>query len=307
MRVIALAALALATAADAATRVAVIEVGKSGTVRRTQSTDAETSSEGVASFWSALHGYGNKLQYAGMTVVPDLFFRPSDGVVIGLTNVDLDTMPFTNSLMMQEGDNGVVAHMDVPQTPCQHMLNHLQVLEEVDASSMVSTVEKHGREPGFSGVKMQVKSESAAQADAQVDVMVQTMMKLATESGTTIVLHLIVEEEEGAARRGLLARRLDENDNDGDNNNDGENNNNDDGQDASQQSYSGYYGYGYYNAYGEWVSPYKTMFQIQYFQIVLWTSIGLVFVVYYCLYLMVNMPLMADSLLFGESAKVGDE
>lgn len=49
------------------------------------------------------------------------------------------------------------------------------------------------------------------------------------------------------------------------------------------------------------------MFQIQYFQVVLWTSLGLVAIVYYSIYLMVNMPLMADSLLFGESAKVADE
>jgi hypothetical protein len=269
MRVFALAALALTTA-DAATRVAVIEVGKSGTVRRTQSKDAETTAEGVASFWSALHGYGRKLQHAGMTVVPDLFSRPSDGIVIGLTNVDLDAMPVTKSYMMEEGENGVVAHMDVPRTPCQQMLNHLQVVEEVDASSMVSTVEKHGKEPGFSGVKMQVTSESAAEADAKVGAMIENMKKFASESGTTIVLHLIVEEEVGSARRRVSSRRLEENEDnnesnennneneDNNDNNNGDNNgDNADGEDASEQQYSGYYGYGYYNAYGEWVSQYE--------------------------------------------------
>lgn len=267
MRVFALAALALTTV-DAATRVAVIEVGKSGTVRRTQTKDASTTtSEGVASFWSALHGYGRKLQHAGMTVVPDLFSRPSDGIVIGLTNVDLDTMPLTNSYMMQEGDNGVVAHMDVRNTPCQHMLNHLQVVEDVDVDSIVETVEKHGKEAGFSGVKMQVSSDSAAQADAKVGAMIENMKKVASESGTTIVLHLIVEEEAGASRRRLSTRRLssdedeeednngDEEDNNEDNN--GDNGDNADGQDGSEQQYSGYYGYGYFNAYGEWVSQYS--------------------------------------------------
>jgi hypothetical protein len=271
MRVFALAALALTTA-DAATRVAVIEVGKSGTVRRTQTKDASTTSDGVASFWSALHGYGRKLQHAGMTIVPDLFSRPSDGVVIGLTNVDLDTMPLTKSYMTQEGDNGVVAHMDVSNTPCQHMLNFLQVVEEVDADSMVETVEKHGKESGFSGVKMQVTSESAAQADAKVGAMIENMRKLASESGNTIILHLIVEEEAGAARRHLSTRRLDDsgdedednedNQDNGDNNNNNNNNgegDNADGQDASEQQYSGYYGYGYYNAYGEWVSQYTPL------------------------------------------------
>ena len=70
---------------------------------------------------------------------------------------------------------------------------------------------------------------------------------------------------------------------------------------------NGYYGYGYYNAYGEWVTPYKTMFQIQYFNIVLWTSVGLVMVLFFTVYLMINMPLMADTLLFGESAKMVGE
>jgi hypothetical protein len=70
---------------------------------------------------------------------------------------------------------------------------------------------------------------------------------------------------------------------------------------------NGYYGYGYYNAYGEWVTPYKTMFQIQYFNIVLWTSVVLVVALFFTIYLMINMPLMSDTLLFGESAKaIGD-
>merc|ERR1711957_185233 len=87
---------------DAATRVAVIELGASGTVRRTTaSSREETSVDGVASFWSALHGYGRRLQHAGMTVVPDLFSRPESGVVVGLTGsgVDLDHMPTLNGLL----------------------------------------------------------------------------------------------------------------------------------------------------------------------------------------------------------------
>ena len=70
---------------------------------------------------------------------------------------------------------------------------------------------------------------------------------------------------------------------------------------------NGYYGYGYYNAYGEWVTPYKTMFQIQYFNVVLWTAIGLTVALFFVVYLMITMPLMADTLLFGESAKMVGE
>ena len=51
------------------------------------------------------------------------------------------------------------------------------------------------------------------------------------------------------------------------------------------------------------------MFQIQYTNVVLWTSVVLVIVLTFCISLMVNMPLMADTLLFGEQAtmtNVGD-
>jgi hypothetical protein len=75
---------------------------------------------------------------------------------------------------------------------------------------------------------------------------------------------------------------------------------------SSSQANNAYYGYGYYNAYGEWVTPFKTMFQIQYFNVVLWTSVGLVVVLFFVIYLMIDMPLEADTLLFGESAKIGD-
>ena len=97
---------------EAATRVAVLELGKGGTVRRTTSNDVETSVEGVASFWNALHqqqGRRRKLQHAGMTVVPDLFNKPDAGIVIGISGngVDLETMPngwkgkiLTNSFLM---------------------------------------------------------------------------------------------------------------------------------------------------------------------------------------------------------------
>lgn len=89
--------------------------------------------------------------------------------------------------------------------------------------------------------------------------------------------------------------------NEGDGDEEGNNDNN------NGQNQNGYYGYGYYDAYGNWVTPYKTMFQIQYFQIVLWTSVSLVVLLFYVIYKMIDMPLLPDTLLFGESAKaVGD-
>merc|ERR1712150_107932 len=94
-------------------------------------------------------------------------------------------------------------------------------------------------------------------------------------------------------------RRLeDEKDGEGEEGEDGDNNNNNN----NNANYNGFYGVGYYNNYGEWVTPYKSMFQIQYFNVVLWTSIALTIVLFYSISLMVGMPLMPDTLLFGESA-----
>lgn len=262
MRVLLAAAFALASA-DAATRVAVIELGKSGTVRRTTASEIDTSAEGVVSFWSALHGYGRKLQHAGMSVVPDLFSRPESGVVVGLDNVDLDNMPHLNALMTKEGENGVVGHMEVPGHQSAAMLKHMNV-DTVEASSFANAVQKHSNEAGISGLKMGVTSDNASEVDAQIAALVND----ASNSGKSVVLHLVIDEDDGAARRRRLARRLasgdegeGEGDNEEENDKDGEeqdqnNNQNDDqdGEDGQQQQYNGYYGYGYYNAYGEWVS-----------------------------------------------------
>ena len=68
---------------DAATKVVVIELGKSGAIRRTDSVDPLTTVAGVASFWSALHSPGRRLQHAGMALVPDLFTKADSGVVLG--------------------------------------------------------------------------------------------------------------------------------------------------------------------------------------------------------------------------------
>jgi hypothetical protein len=261
--------LALASCVDAATRVAVIEVGTSGVVRRTNAVSSETSVHGVTSFWSALHGYGRRsLQHAGMTVVPDLFHKPDDGLVVAFTGVDLDTMPTVNSLMMEEaeGNNGVVGHFEIQGQHCNAVMKKLEVVDSVDVDSsatLVATAQKHIEEAGFSGIKMQVTSENASQVDSLVASMLDAVRRSASESGKKIVLHLVVEEEEGSARRRSLSRRLNEEEgenengeNSGDNN--GENNNGD-GSSSSSSSYqqnqnNGYYGYGYYNAYDQWVS-----------------------------------------------------
>lgn len=311
------------TVVEAATRVAVIELGASGSVRRTTTASSleETTVDGVASFWSALHGYGRKLQHAGMPVVPDLFSRPQSSVVLGLTGsgVDLDHMPTLDGLLMSRHEKGhkekensrVVGHMQVSGNECKNMLNNVQKMQESgSAGSLRDVFEAQAQESGISGIHFDVTSANAADIDSQIASLVHDYSSSLNGSIKTVVLHLVVEEEDGSARRRSLARRLEgleqrdsdkvpqrrleqEADADADEDADAD----------AQANNNGYYGYGYYNAYGEWVTPYKTMFQIQYFNVVLWTSLGLVAVLFFSIYLMIYMPLMADTLLFGESAR----
>jgi len=314
--VFSLASIGNLSVVHAATNVAVIELGGSGTVRRAyDASSEETTVDGVASFWSALHGYGRKLQHAGMTVVPDLFKRPESGVVIGLTGsgVDLDHMPTLNGLLRNiegsDDDRRVVGHMKVPGNQCKNMLNKVKKQEEQPAGPLRDAFKTQALESGISGMHVDVTSANAASIDTQLASLLKDY-SASLDGGKTVVLHLIVEEEEGAARRRAVARHLDGQDDQRDAENVSqqrrleENEDEDADENANAQANNnGYYGYGYYNAYGEWVTPYKTMFQIQYFNIVLWTSVGLVAVLFFSLYLMVYMPLMADTLLFGESAR----
>lgn len=308
-----IAALAtMSMTVEAATRVAVIELGQSGAVRRTTmaARREETSVDGVASFWSALHGHGRKLQHAGMSVVPDLFTRPDSGVVVGLigSGLDLDRMPTLNRLMQnveEQEDNRVVGHMQVSGNQCKKMLANVQ---QKKASSLKTAFDAEVQETGLSGMQFDVTSSNAGDIDDELAFLLQKY-----SSGKNVVLHLVIEEEDGAARRRSLALNLDGKEERGaegasttQRRLEGEEEDAEGDADA-QADNNGYYGYGYYNAYGEWVTPYKTMFQIQYFNVVLWTSLGLVATLFFSIYLMIYMPLMADTLLFGESARVAHD
>ncbi len=237
-----------------------------------------------------------------MTVVPDLFSRPESGVVLGLTGVDLDNMPHLNALMTEE-TGGVVGHMQVHGQACDKMLRTIKDVQHIDdAAALGATFESQAEKSSISAMQMDVTSETASTVDLKLAALIQKADEDAKNSGKTVILHLVVEEDDGAARRRHLARRLQEDGEEQDANGAEQNGAE---QDAQQQN-NGYYGYGYY-LNGEWVSPYKTMFQIQYFNVVLWTSLGLVATLFFSLYLFVNMPLMADTLLFGESAKVAHD
>ena len=272
---------------DAATKIAVLEFGAGGTVHSTTSKNVDTTVAGVASFWGALHSDRRKLQHSGMPLVPDIFKKPESGVVIGLSGsgVDLDMMPYVSSLVSKQKGN-VVGHLEVAGEQLDSLMPLSQSWDIVDIVAAAHIAKEQGEKAGLSGLKVIVDTASAKGFDKQMKEVLSNLKSMAEESGRTVIVHLVVEEEASVARP---RRRLEENANQNANGND---------------QYSGYYGYGYYDQNNNWVSTYKSMFQIQYFNVVLWTSIGLVAVLFFTISLMMNMPLEPDTLLFGESARV---
>jgi hypothetical protein len=303
------------SAVESATTVSVIELGKRGSVRRTTTVHTDVTAIGVASFWGALHG--RKLQHSGMPVVPDLFHKADSSVVIGLQGaaLDLGHLPYLQSLTTSANED-VVGHMELTGTRCDDLMKHVGPAPIVETGNVADSAASQGRDGGMSGFRVAINSDSdATQVEEQIKEMLSKMDQEAKEAGRTIVVHLIVEEDDAAVRRRggnvppeivahskrqrkehrFTARRLQqekekhrrlEEDNQG-----------------NQNGGSSNSGYGYVNSFGEWVTPVKSMFQIQYYNVVLWTSLGLATVLFVTVFFMVYMPLEPDTLLFGESAK----
>merc|ERR1711935_21065 len=187
--------------------------------------------------------------------------------------------------MKEENEEGVVGHMKCHGKKSKSILKTVDNVQPVeDISELKESFESKAKESGLSGVSLEVTDQKQAEeVDAQLPGMIKDIKKKCRKNGDKVVLHLMIEEAKEDEDDMSNRRRLQEEDED-------ENN--------------GYYGYKYYNAYGELVTTYKTMFQIQYYNVVLWTSLGLVLTLLYSFTLMVGMPLMPDTLLFGESAKV---
>lgn len=294
-------ATVLATVVDG-TSVAVIEYGNGGTARRTTTTSPLTTASGVGSFWSSIHqgvkreGKPRRFskQHPGMTVVPDMFNKPDGGFAIGISGngVDLEAMPTVAALLNE--DSGALGHFYVRGDHTEKLMDKADAGFKVKPSQfknkalpkMNYAVDKD--EPNhLEAVYVDVSSkDEAADVDSQIAEVLSSLAKLTKESGGTVMVHIVIddpvkpnddsesiEEDKNQGAR----RRLDENKNqDGDNDEDSAN------------------------------KP-KTIFQIQYFNVVLWTAIGLVVVLFTSLSLFMGMPLMPDTLLFGESAKMMGE
>eukprot|EP00977_Amphora_coffeiformis_P014544 scaffold4097_cov166-Amphora_coffeaeformis.AAC.1 len=281
------------SAVNAATKIAVIEAGVGGTVHRTTSTTPQTSVDGAVSFMQAMHG--RKIQHAGMTVVPDLFKRADSGVVIGVSGsaVDFAEMPLVAGIF-DEDTNGVIGQMEIQGGSSNAIMSKVGGWKEVED---VSGASEEAQKAGLSGVKLSIDESNVSAFDSSIHGLIVDIDTQAKKDGKTVIIYLVVEEDAAVARRRTLAsRRLEEEEvNQYNNANQGNN---------AGGDKAGFYGYGYFNDYGEWVTPYKTMFQIQYFNVVLWTAVGLTIVLFSTIYLMMFMPMEPDTLLFGESAKM---
>lgn len=282
----------LATVANATT-VAVVEIGKGGVVHRAGSFPS-TSTRGILSFWNSIHDAGSDgqprkeraTQIPGMSVVPDLFNRADGGLVIGITgsSIDLESMPTVAGIIEQDG---ALAHMHTEGNSGRELGRRLSA-KTFDAAEFESALKSNAKSAvSANGNKLEAvfvsvnQKEEAAQVDATLK---QTLKDIASTlgHGKTVLAYVAVDDEAQDARRRLSIeeRKLEDQNNAGD--------------DQYANQYDGIAA-----KYG-----YKSIFQIQYFNIVLWTALGLFLILLSANMMTMYMPLMPDTLLFGESAKM---
>jgi hypothetical protein len=291
------AVVAATTAVDAAvsTKVSVLEFGsKKNVVRRALSTGGSstaegTTVEGVVSFVNALHDR-TQVQVPGMALLPDLFRRPDASVVIGIVSSpsSVHDLPVLSNLE--------VGHLLIDGNRVTNVLGNVKSHTTTtidDVASLSKVAADQAKAGGIAGILIQ-SGHDGKNLNAHLESMFAALSRQAVEAGTAVVVHVVVQSSEEISPH----RRLSEQ----------QQRSLEDQNAEDDKEYSGYYGYGYYNDLGEWITPYKTMFQIQYFNVVTWTAVGLAFVLIYTIFLMAGMPLEPDTLLFGESAKlIGDE
>ncbi|KAL7487403.1 hypothetical protein ACHAW6_013002 [Cyclotella cf. meneghiniana] len=267
-------------AASAETTIAVLEFGKGGSVRRTSASD-ESTPTGVVSFFNAMHRPSKShQQQAGMSLVPDIFNRADAGIVVGFHGVGVESMA-TAMKLINEGAADVVGHFSVTGSGAdiiKHVSKDVEAVSEKDEFErrLHSTAEK-AIEGGLQVVSLAVTDETAAiEADEQLQRMLRTLKTKAEQSDKTFIVHLVVDTPS-------YRRRLED-----------INKNQDDAVNQAAASSSYYYGQ-------------KTMVEIQNFNVIAWTAVGLVVLVFFVMSNFIAMPLMPDTLLHGEAAKIGTD
>jgi len=309
------------------TTVAVLEFGNGGTVRRTTSTSPNASVSSVQAFWANLHDmdpHGRRpktVQPAGMNMVPDFFQKSNGGIIVSLTGVnehDLTSMTTLSSALDSSNNNEkVIGQFHLAGSHAKSLtrtkggsknsnefkLALKEVTEQIEASP------KEENKVQMISLHLDHESGTSSSIDQSIAEMFQSLQSSAEASGSTFVVHLVVEEENGADRHanfvtanaaeektsrrrlesvkttyGSAQRQLED--------------------DGESDKRSIYYGFGYYDANGEWYTPYKTIYEIQTFQVFTWSALGILGILLMSMNKLINMPLMPDTLLFGESAKM---
>lgn len=342
MKLLFLALLAAASQAQhhehsTKTIVTVIEVGSSGSVRTTTSRCPHATVQGVTSFWSNLHDmdpHGRRpksVPPAGMVMVPDFFKKANGGLILSLTGLkdsERESMTTLQSILdsslEDEGSTNVVGHFHVSGAQAKNLVRHASptIMNSLDTfgtllgKSVETLVSSPKEENKVQSLSLNLDTEtrsftekSALFADEAISNMLKVMKQQANNDGSTFVIHLVVEEPNHSHLQEEInnspktetesvtklvvsdSRRLEEAEGEGNQN----------------QGGSIYYGYGYIDANGEYYTPYRTIFQIQFYQVVLWSALGLFSILLLSLNHLINMPLMVDTLLFGESAKVAND
>lgn len=270
------------------TTVAILEFGPGGSVHRTTSSSSVTEANpaAVSSLWNVLHRPSSKHTWdrrAGMSIVPDLFTAADAGIVIGIQGEGLKSMPAIMALLdAEEITDNVVGHLHVPGRAGADLMKRAAasskgvelISNEVMGTRLQSTAETaaRGASEGIETLSLAVDNAAAAEvADEQLGRMLTTLKEQALANGKTVVLHLVVEDS--------TRRRLE-----GEDNEEGENEENN-------------------NAYA-WNE--RTIYEIQTFNLFLWTSVGLFVILAMTMSAFVAMPLMPDTLLFGE-CKMGED
>jgi len=265
------------SSSNAATTVTVLELGRGGAVRRTTSSEdmSVTSVDGVSALWSAVHGSVDKKRRnarSSGSMVADMFHKADAGVVINLGSVT------PKDVAKKIGK--VVGTLAVAGAQGKHLLSR--------ASAEVKTVAESSELASVGAVSAELQAIDVSglkEAQKEVTAFLKKMLLEANEQQSTVVVHLVSEDSSA------VSRRLAEDDDDA----------------ADDANANANNGYGYYNDYGEWVTNYRTIFQIQYFNVVLWTTVSLFVLAFASNVMLVNMPLMEDTLLFGETAKMSNQ
>lgn len=302
------ALLAAVLTVEAKTTVTVLSGGERTVVRRAEGGTEETTIAAVSSLWGALHSVKpnmvgrrrklsiSKLQYPGMPVVPDLFETPDGGLVVTIFSATKISSSLPEVASMLEQDESVVGHVSVSGTnkasqkqesPARALLD--RVTEDVNIDTSLKSFEsalklkaKRALENGnlLEAVALDLTDDVSGEADAKVASLLKSLLK----ENSSLVIHFVVEEPEDIQEVSSHGRRLEAQDADA----------------AEEQFDDAKANSGTFSS----STNAKSMNQIQYFQVTLWTSITLGLVLIYCLYSFATMQMIPDTLLFGESGKM---